>query len=298
MRNLAREVEGPSMRRTRMAVSRLREQVADWKAVAEFDQSSRVFRNIALSGTDSKNGYRYSEQALRRAARLYDQKPVFLDHAEKPTEAAARSTRDLVGSIVNPRFEEGRLRGDVRVLDTDSGRTFLALAEGNTPGVGMSHVVLAQRSVDGGIVERIEDVISVDVVVRPATTSTFRESEEGAPERPEVEFREETSSTLPASDGRRSDSDAGGVGNGPLEELLPRLISTLERVEAALGKSGGLAAAGTGVQDEAHRRREANVPADRPLVEGWRPVRATSAPRREVEGGFSRGEFVAAIRGG
>jgi hypothetical protein len=275
-----------------MAVSRLREQVRDWRQFAEFDQPSRVFRNIALSGTDSRNGYRYSEQALRRAVRLYDQKPVFLDHAEKPADAAVRSTRDLVGSIVNPRFEEGRLRGDVRVLDTESGRTFLALAEGDTPGVGMSHVVLAQRSVDGTVVERIEDVISVDVVVRPATTSTFRESEESPPERPEVELREETSSTLPAPD-----SDAGSVGNGSIEELLPRLIAVLERVEAAIEKSGGLTAAGTGVQDEAHRRREANVPADRLAVESTRPIRVTSAARREVEGGFSRGAFLAAIRG-
>jgi hypothetical protein len=271
-----------------MAVSRLREQVADWKAVAEFDQPSRLLRNIALSGCESKNGYRYSEAALRRAARLYDQKPVFLDHADRPTEAATRSTRDLVGSIVNPRFDEGRLRGDVRVLDTESGRTFLALVEGNTPGVGMSHVVLAQRSVDGALVERIEDVISVDVVCRPATTSTFRESEAEPAERPEVELREESSSDTEGSGG---DSDVA------VEELLPRLVSVLERVEALLEKTGGLSAAGTGVQDETHRRKEANVSADRLSLEGTRPIRVTSAPRREVEGGFSRGAFLAAIRG-
>ena len=182
MRNLGREVEGPQIEQEHTNGGESAEGTGGGLAAARRVRSAVA----ACSGTsrcrgrDSKNGYRYSEQALRRAARLYDQKPVFLDHAEKPTEAAARSTRDLVGSIVNPRFEEGRLRGDVRVLDTDSGRTFLALAEGNTPGVGMSHVVLAQRSVDGAIVERIEDVISVDVVVRPATTSTFRESEDGS----------------------------------------------------------------------------------------------------------------------
>ena len=47
------------------------------------------------------------------------------------------------------------------------------------------------RVPDGAIVERIEDVISVDVVVRPATTSTFRESEDGPQERAEFELREE-----------------------------------------------------------------------------------------------------------
>jgi hypothetical protein len=286
-RNRVSEVEGPRQE-TRMAVSRLREQVADWRQLAEFDQSSRVMKNIALSGTESKNGYRYSEQALRRAVRLYDQKPVFLDHAEKPADAAARSTRDLVGSIVNPRFEDGRLRGDVRVLDTESGRTFLALADGNSPGVGMSHVVLAQRSVDGAIVERIEDVISVDVVVRPATTSTFRESEDGPRERPEVEFREESSS---------DDQICEISATCGIDDLLPRVMAVLEVVERLLEKSGGLSAAGTGVQDETQRRREANVPADRAVLESTRPMRVTSSPRREAQGGYSRAAFLAAVRG-
>src|SRR5690606_29164537 len=75
-------------------------------------------------------------------------------------------------------YESGRIRGDIRVLDTDSGRTFLALAESNAPGVGMSHVVLAERSQPDGTVDRIHDVVSVDAVVFPATTRTFRESHE------------------------------------------------------------------------------------------------------------------------
>ncbi|QDT52151.1 hypothetical protein Pan44_01600 [Caulifigura coniformis] len=279
-----------------MAVSRLREQVADWRAVAEFDQSARLLRNIALSGCESKNGYRYSESALRRAARLYDQKPVFLDHAGQAVEAAARSTRDLVGSIVNPRFDAGRLRGDVRVLETESGRTFLALVEGNTPGVGMSHVVLAQRSVDGTTVERIEDVISVDVVVRPATTSTFRESEDGPPRRPDVDFREAEEVREPAVS-ESAPPGPGSADKGMMDEVLPRLVSVLERVEAALEKAGGVLAAGAGVQEEAHRRRDATAPAGVSLLERMRPARATSSPRLEGGSGLSRGAFVAAVRG-
>lgn len=279
-----------------MPVSRLREQVSDWKQLAEFDQPARILRNIALSGCESKNGYRYSETALKQASRLYDQKPVFLDHAEKRTEPGARSTRDLVGSIVNPRFEEGRLRGDVRVLDTESGRTFLALVEGNSPGVGMSHVVLAQRSVDGAVVERIEDVLSVDVVVRPATTSTFRESEDASSklartdsdtsERPAETLQEvEPEESTPASDG---DCD--------LAALLTRVEGLLERVLASLEKSGGQAGR-TGVQEGTRISREAAVPAGVLAVEGTRVSSPRSVARREVEEGFSRPAFVAAIRG-
>jgi len=41
--------------------------------------------------------------------------------------------------------------------------------------VGMSHVILAERSADRSVVETIHDVVSVDAVVFPATTTTFRE---------------------------------------------------------------------------------------------------------------------------
>ncbi|MGD9853826.1 MAG: hypothetical protein AB7U20_02650 [Planctomycetaceae bacterium] len=160
-----------------MKPSTLVEHVADWHSQLEIDRAHRVVRNVAITGDTSKNGYRYTEQALHDAVSLYEQRPVFLDHAANKARPQERSTRDLVGSIVNPRYESGRIRGDIRVLDTDSGRTFLALAESNAPGVGMSHVVLAERAKPDGAVARIHDVISVDAVVFPATTSTFRESQ-------------------------------------------------------------------------------------------------------------------------
>jgi hypothetical protein len=159
-----------------MQASTLAERLADWHADLAVDAAARLVKNVALTGCDSRNGYRYADAALRSALPLYDQKPVFLDHAADRARPLDRSTRDLVGTIINPRFEAGRIRGDIRVLDTDSGRTFLALTTSNAPGVGMSHVVLARRSADGAVVESIEDVVSVDAVINPATTTTFRES--------------------------------------------------------------------------------------------------------------------------
>lgn len=154
------------------------EQVTDWRgADLEVDCATRMVRNIVLSGGDSRNGHRYSEQALRDAAGLYVQKPVFLDHASNPARPHERSTRDLVGTIAAARYEGGRLRGDVQVLETEAGRTFLALLQGESPAVGMSHVVLAQRGTDPTSIERIHDVVSVDAVVFPATTRGFREAD-------------------------------------------------------------------------------------------------------------------------
>ncbi len=167
---------------TEAPLQQLTEHVDDWRTPDLLvDAANRLVRHVALTGVHSRNGYRYSEQALRQAIPLYENKPVFLDHAANFSRPYDRSTRDLAGSIVEPRYQDGRIRADIQLLDTEAGRTFLALAEANRPAVGMSHVILAHRSSDKSIVEEIHDVVSVDAVVFPATTSTFREQTDEQP---------------------------------------------------------------------------------------------------------------------
>lgn len=157
------------------------ERIADWKTrEGRIDRENRLVKNVALTGTESKNGYRYSEEALQAGVPLYENKPVFLDHAASRSEPHQRSTRDLVGSIVDVRYEAGRIRGDIRVIDTEAGRTFLALAESNGPAVGMSHVILAEKNAEGTVVEKIHEVVSVDAVVFPATTKSFQEQHDSS----------------------------------------------------------------------------------------------------------------------
>lgn len=152
------------------------ERLENWNDQVTVDSENRLVLNVALAGQSSRNGYRYTDEALRLAVGLYENRPVFLDHAANRQRPQERSTRDLVGSITNPQFTAGRIRGDIRVLDTESGQTFLKLVESQAAGVGMSHVVLAERSADGKEVLRISEVLSVDVVINPATTVTFAES--------------------------------------------------------------------------------------------------------------------------
>lgn len=168
----------------------LQERVDDWRGQdSQVNVEDRIVRNIALAGLISRNGYRYTPEALQAAVPLYEQRPVFLDHAPQGARPQQRSTRDLVGTIRQARFEQDRIRGDIHVLKTPAAQTFLALVEANTVAVGMSHVVLASRSADQSRVEHIEEVISVDVVVFPATTVTFQEqlhqTEPGLPELPD-----------------------------------------------------------------------------------------------------------------
>jgi hypothetical protein len=54
-----------------MKPSLLAERVADWHTQLQVDRTHRLVRNVALTGGTSKNGYRYTEQALREAVPLY-----------------------------------------------------------------------------------------------------------------------------------------------------------------------------------------------------------------------------------
>lgn len=152
---------------------RLVQEIQDWNnQLVAVDRENRIVSNVALTGLHSRNGHRYLQETLEAAVSLYEQKPVFLDHGK----ASERSTWDLVGSIQNPRFVEGRIRGEIQVLETTAGDTFLSLVEGSPLHVGMSQVVVVQRGSDPQVIEKIIEVISVDVVVNPATTKTFQES--------------------------------------------------------------------------------------------------------------------------
>lgn len=155
----------------------LTEQVQDWRtAELKVDPQARLVQNIVLCGAVSRNGHRYTTEALQAAVTLYNHKPVFLDHAPNTAKPYERSTRDLVGTIQNARYDAERICGDIQVLDTEAGRTFLALLAAEPSPVGMSHVVLAQRGSQSQLVEKIHDVVSVDAVVFPATTRGWRES--------------------------------------------------------------------------------------------------------------------------
>jgi hypothetical protein len=271
------------------------EQCSDWRADVHVERETRLVRNVALAGRESRNGYVYSESALRDAVALYERKPVFLDHAPDRGRPQERSTRDLVGSIVNARYEEGRIRGDIRVLETESGQTFLSLVESDTPGVGMSHVVLAERGADGLTVERIRDVISVDAVVGPATTRTFRESARAGDSAACDEHGEllEEISVLRA---RRDELAA------EIQRLTAGAEQGRSRVVRQLLQDSGLPEFACGAMFE-RQLLEADLERRRALIEDrWALLRrATELGPRSAERGHDRsaderGAFVNAIR--
>lgn len=139
-------------------------------------EAPRVIRNVLLCGNKSRNGYLIPESAFSKGALLYEGKPVFIDHADNPVN---RGVRDLAGYVTNARMENGKPRGDIECEETDSGELLLRLAKRPRKGLGMSHVAQYKFNKGRTQVETVEDVLSVDVVVSPATTNTFTEHANG-----------------------------------------------------------------------------------------------------------------------
>lgn len=142
------------------------------EAVAE--RAQHLVRNVVLLGPQSRNGYRYSPSAMQAAMPLYENRPIFLDHADEHSSPTRRKLRDFAGQVLAPRYEGERLRGDLRLLGPHTDWLF-DLIEAAPQDIGMSHVVLGRRSTQGQVVEHIERVVSVDIVAFPATTQSFQE---------------------------------------------------------------------------------------------------------------------------
>lgn len=141
------------------------------------DAENKILKNVVLCGHTSKNGYIYPPACFKdnqHVISLYENRPVCIDH--NPDNPLGRGIRDIAGFIKNVRFENGRPVGDIELESAiDCGVDLLGLAQKKRKGIGMSHVAKCKMSRDKRTVELVEQVVTVDVVVNPATTSTFFE---------------------------------------------------------------------------------------------------------------------------
>ena len=127
----------------------------------------------------SANGNLYPEDALRRAAPLFEGVKAFADHATRMEiqERPERSVEDIVGWFEAPRFEGGGIRALFK-LSPAAGRLRDLLIDawerGKRDIVGFSIDALAQceprRTAEGEVIEvkEIVKVFSVDMVTDPA----------------------------------------------------------------------------------------------------------------------------------
>jgi hypothetical protein len=142
-----------------------------------------VIRNVLLCGNRSKNGYDIPEKAFggsEGVKRLYEGKPVFLNHPESESKPRDRRVQDIGGWVKNARLEGGKPRGDIATKNAPQGEIVRTLAAARESNVGMSHVAFYRKNAARTSVESINEVISVDLVTFPATSRSVFEHQTGA----------------------------------------------------------------------------------------------------------------------
>jgi hypothetical protein len=144
------------------------------------DRTLGRIKDVKILGFKSLNGRRYTPEAVKSAAKLYEGAMVNIDHPEgKPT--GQRSAYDRFGKLVNIRYVEGEgLFGDLEYLTKHPMALRVAEAAERMPELyGMSHNAEGEGEDDDEgifVVNRITEVRHVDLVADPATTKSLSES--------------------------------------------------------------------------------------------------------------------------
>ena len=139
------------------------------------DIESRTIKNVLVLQEKSANNRIYPKEVQEKAVPLYEGVKSFAYHYEKDKKEERR-VKDLIGKFTNPHYENGQIRADLKLLKNQS--DFITdLAEMNIKGVGFSHIAKGVVAKKGEIeeVEEITKVVSVDLVIDPATTTAFFE---------------------------------------------------------------------------------------------------------------------------
>jgi len=143
------------------------------------DRQAGVIRGAKILGTESRNGRTYLPEAISRAAGLYENAKVNVNHP-KGSPGGPRDYQDRIGSIRDVRVRAGEgLFADFHFNPKHALAEQLAWDAEHAPeNVGFSHNVQARTSRRGEqvVVEAITKVQSVDLVADPATTGGLFES--------------------------------------------------------------------------------------------------------------------------
>lgn len=143
------------------------------------DKQAGVIRGVKILGTESANGRTYTQEAIRGAAKLYENIGVFADHPHRATPDQERKVSERLGWLENIQVKRDGLYGDLHILKSHPlAAAVFEAAERNPRLIGLSHNATGDtKRVDGRtFVERVTSVRSVDLVTDPATTRGLFES--------------------------------------------------------------------------------------------------------------------------
>lgn len=188
------------------------------------DRDSSVIHGVRVLGPSSLNGRQYSSQAIQKAASLYENRPVNVDHSGSQ-DGGQRRVSDRFGWLKNVRFANAGLEADLHFLKSHpQAESVVEAAERNPALFGLSHNADGRMTRNGSqyIVEEIVGVRSVDLVADPATTKSLFES---------LQLKEESMDPLDAP-------AVGPTGGETFDLLVGKLRSVWDGDGDASAKAG------------------------------------------------------------
>lgn len=149
-------------------------------AAPDVDPEAGVIRGVKLLGENSRNGRRYTPDAMRNATALYEGRKLYINHPKRNEVHEDRGFESWAGVYKNVHYREGQgLFGDAHLRQKcEYFEGIIEAAQKFPTDVGLSHVANGDSRTERGveIVESITEVFSVDLVTDPATTNGFFES--------------------------------------------------------------------------------------------------------------------------
>ena len=219
----ARRLIMPKSTKDSSTSEKLQEYASNAGATLGVDREANIVKGVKILGMKSQNdgGMReYAASALTEATPLYENSPVFVDHAR---HGESRSYRDRNGHLCNVRVGEDGLYAD-HVYNPKHQVTeqYLWDADNAPANVGFSHDIegVCSRKEGRVIVESIKKVYSVDLVARPATTRGLFEGEAMPEDEDQLALCEHGLSAL-------TDARCILLGNETLETKKTRLCEVL-----------------------------------------------------------------------
>lgn len=142
------------------------------------DKEQAVIHGVRILGPASLNGRRYTPEAIEKAASLYEDRPVNVDHPDH-NAGGQRRVADRFGWLKNVTYRNAGLEGELHYLKSHPQATAVVEAAERNPALfGLSHNADGRMAKRGKeyLVEEIVGVRSVDLVADPATTKSLFES--------------------------------------------------------------------------------------------------------------------------
>lgn len=148
----------------------------------EADKENHVFRNVAVLGSHSRNGRRYTNAALQSAARVFEGTRVFLNHREQQgTRTKPHDVRDYVGRLTGLHVDGDLVRARELTVVNESHWPLLTSIDKDPKAFGLS--IDGEGKMKKNEVTEVTAGRSVDLVSDPATVrGLFEEIDNGADE--------------------------------------------------------------------------------------------------------------------